>query len=541
MELGIPLHIFDRDTIKDSQIVIKRFGKNGDFKTLDETDRKLIASDTVICDSEKPLVLAGIMGGLNCGVSNSTSKIFIEVANWRAEQVRTTSTRLGLRTDSSARYEKSLDSLQCYRTLLRTLELVKKLSPNAKVIGRAEYAGTNLDDIKSLIINTSTKKITSTLGHELSSEKLTSIFKHLDFGVEESNGDFKLTIPTYRTTKDIEFEADIVEEVGRIIGYDNIVPVSPTTDIKTTRFEPAKVMHRKIQDFMTLQGRALEVMTYPMIGEKLLYKAKWNRMNEELVLVNALSSDADRMRPSLIPHALNTVALNAKQYNSFSFFEIGRAYLPDTKNFSKERNQVLIGMFDKGESPFLKLLNTVEGLLNYLEIPFDFTSETGKFKNEIIPIDWSGTHPHEYLNIRIMGKFHGAVNSVHPLLLRAFKVKGNFSVVVIDIADFETRPTKSKTKYAPISKFPTSRFDCTIVMAKDAHAADVLTVLKKVKVKELTDRKIVDVFNMDNGKKAVTITVTFEDPNKTLDNEIIKGAEQLVIKTLEEAGYPLKA
>ena len=198
-------------------------------------------------------------------------------------------------------------------------------------------------------------------------------------------------------------------------------------------------------------------------------------------------------------------------------------------------------MFDKGGSPFLKLLNTVEGLLNYLEIPFDFTSETGKFKNEIIPIDWSGTHPHEYLNIRIMGKFHGAVNSVHPLLLRAFKVKGNFSVAVIDIADFETRPTKSKTKYAPISKFPTSRFDCTVVMDKDAHAADVLTVLKKVKVKELTDRKIVDVFNMDNGKKAVTITVTFEDPNKTLDNEIIKGAEQLVIKTLEEAGYPLKA
>ena len=541
LELGIPLHIFDRDTIKDGQIVIKRFGQDGDFKTLDETDRKLIASDTVICDSEKPLVVAGIMGGLNSGVSNSTSKIFIEVANWRAEQVRTTSTRLGLRTDSSARYEKSLDSLQCYRTLLRTLELVKQLSPNAKVIGKAEYAGTNLDDIKSLIINTSTKKITSTLGHELSTEKLTSIFKHLDFGVEETNGDFKLTIPTYRTTKDIEFEADIVEEVGRIIGYDNIVPVSPTTDIKTTRFEPAKVMHRKIQDFMTLQGRALEVMTYPMIGEKLLDKARWNTMNEELVLVNALSSDADRMRPSLIPHALNTVALNAKQYNSFSFFEIGRAYLPDTKNFSKERNQVLIGMFDKGGSPFLKLLNTVEGLLNYLEIPFDFTSETGKFKNEIIPIDWNGTHPHEYLNIRIMGKFHGAVNSVHPLLLRAFKVKGNFSVAVIDIADFETRPTKSKTKYAPISKFPTSRFDCTVVMDKDAHAADVLTVLKKVKVKELTDRKIVDVFNMDNGKKAVTITVTFEDPNKTLDNEIIKGAEQLVIKTLEEAGYPLKA
>jgi phenylalanyl-tRNA synthetase beta chain len=541
MELGIPLHIFDREKIKDNQIVVKRFGQDGEFKTLDEVDRKLIASDTVICDSEKPLVLAGIMGGLNSGVTESTSKIFIEVANWRAEQVRTTSTRLGLRSDSSARYEKSLDSLQCYRTLLRTIELIQKLSPKAKVIGRAEYAGTNLAEIKNLVINTSTQKITKTLGHDVSTEKLTSIFKHLDFGVEEKNGDFKLTIPTYRTTKDIEFEADIIEEVGRVIGYDNITPVSPKTDIKTTRFQPAKILHRKVQDFMTLKGNSLEVMTYPMIGEKLLDKAKWNTMNEELVLVNALSKDADRMRPSLIPHALNTVAINAKQYSSFSFFEIGRSYLPDSKNFSVERNQILIGMFDKKETPFLKLLNTIEGLLNYLDIPFDFTSETGKFKNEIIPMDWNGTHPHEYLNIRIMGKFHGAVNSVHPLLLRAFKVKGNFSVAVIDIADFETRPTKDKTIYAPISKFPTSRFDCTVVMNENAHAADVLEVLKRVKVKELTDRKIVDVFSMDDGNKAVTITVTFEDPNKTLDNDLIKSAEQLVIKSLAEAGYPLKA
>lgn len=541
MELGIPLHIFDRETIKDNTIHIKRAGSDMTFKTLDEMDRKLIATDTVICDSEKPLVLAGIMGGLNSGVTDKTSKIFIEVANWKADQVRTTSTRLGLRSDSSARYEKSLDSLQCYRTLLRTLELVQKLSPNAKVVGKAEYDGTNLDDIKQLVINTSTSKITSILGHDVSTEKLTSIFTHLDFGVEEKSGDFKLTIPTYRTTKDIEFEADIIEEVGRVIGYDNIQPVSPQTDIKTTRFEPAKILHRKIQDFMTLQGRSLEVMTYPMIGEKLLEKAKWSTMNEDLVLVNALSKDADRMRPSLIPHALNTVAINAKQYSSFSFFEVGRSYLPDSKNFSKERNQILIGVFDKKETPFLKLLNTVEGLLNYLEIPFDFTSETGKFKNEIIPADWSGTHPHEYLNVRIMGKFHGAVNSVHPLLLRAFKVKGNFSVAVIDIADFESRPTKSKTKYAPISKFPTSRFDCTVVMDKDDQAANVLTVLKKVKVKELSDRKIVDVFSMDDNKKAVTVTVTFEDPNKTLDNELIKNAEQLVIKALADAGYPLKA
>lgn len=541
MELGVPLHIFDRDLIKDNTIDIKRLGKEESFTTLDEFERKLLPTDTVICDSEKPLVLAGIMGGLNSGVSEQTQKIFIEVANWKAEQVRTTSTRLGLRTDSSARYEKSLDSLQCYRTLLRTLELILELCPESKVIGKAEYDGDDLSAVKPLTIDTSAEKINKVLGIDVSIEKLTSIFKHLDFVVEENNGDFKLTIPTYRTTKDIEFEADIIEEVGRVIGYDNIEPVGPQTDIKTTRFEPTKVFHRKIQDFMTLQGSSLEVMTYPMIGKKLLEKASWNTTNEQLVLVNALSQDADRMRPSLVPHALNTVSVNAKHYSSFSFFEIGRAYLPDEKNFSLEKNHLLIGMFDKKQTPFLKLLNTVEALLNYLDVPYDFATDTGKFKNEVLDSNWVGNHPHEFVNIRIMGKFKGAVNTVHPLLLRNFKVKGNFSFAVIDISDVEARIQKDKTKYNPISKFPSSRFDCTVVAQKDTPAGNILDVLKKVKIKEITERKVVDVFNLENNEKAITLTVTFEDANKTLDPKFIEEAQNKVVEALGKAGYPLKS
>lgn len=541
MELGCPLHIFDRDLIEDNQIIIKQIGKDEKFTTLDEVERDLVASDTVISDSKKPLVLAGVMGGLNSGVSFATKNIFIEVANWKAELVRTTSTRLGLRTDSSSRYEKSLDSLQCYRTLLRTVDLIKQICPEVKVVGKPEYDGEDLSKIQPLKIKTSHKRITSVLGHEVSIEKLTSIFTLLDFGVEEKNGEFNLTIPTYRTTKDIEFEADIIEEVGRIIGYDNIIPVSPKTDIETTRFEPAKTLHRKIQDYMVLHGRSLEVMTYPMIGEKLLEKASWGQLNEELVLINSLSKDADRMRPSLIPHALNTVAINAKQFSSFSFFEIGRAYLPDNKNFSQERNQILIGMYDKNETPFLKLLNTVEGLMDYLNISFDFMTESGKFENNIIPKSWTGVHPHEYLNMRVMGKFNGAVTTVHPLLLRNFKVKGFFSVAVIDIADFESREIKDKTKYAPISKFPTAKFDCTVLVDKNIPAANVIEALKKVKVKELSERKIADVFSLNDKQNAVTITVTFEDATKTLDKDLIKSAEQSILQTLDAAGFPLKA
>lgn len=541
LELGMPLHIFDRDKIKDAQINVKRIGKEETFQTLDEIDRTLLATDTVICDSEKPLVLGGIMGGLNSGVTEETTQVFIEVANWTAEEVRKTSTRLGLRTDSSQRYEKSLDSLQCYKTLLRTFDLLKQISPDATVVGKAEYDGHDLSQITPKVIKTSKENICAVLGHEVSEEKLLSIFKHLEFDVNNEKGIYEITLPSFRTTKDIEYEACIIEEVGRVIGYDNIVPVSPQTDIQTTRFEPTKSLHRKVQDFMVMNGNALEIMTYPLIGKKLLEKAKWPVMNEELALVNALSKDADRMRSSLVPHALNTVAVNAKNYDSFNFFELGRSYLPDAKKFSNERHQLLVGMFNKKGSPFLELINKVERLLTSLNIPYDLTTDTGKFANPLVSKEWFGTHPHENVNIRIMGKFHGVITSAHPLVLRQFKAKGNFSFAVIDFTDFHSRELKPKAKYTPISKFPTSRFDCTVLVSKDIPAAKTLEALKKIKLKEITERKIVDVFSQDDTQNAVTVMVTIEDTTKTLTSELIKECETKVVEALGKAGYPLKA
>ncbi len=540
LELGIPLHIFDRDLIKDNTIHIKRSGVDQEFTTLDEEKRKLVPHDTVICDSEKPLVLAGIMGGLNSGVNDKTSKIFIEVANWKAAETRHTSTRLGLRTDSSSRYEKSLDSHLCYRTLLRTMEIILKLNKDAKVIGKPEYDGENLSETKELTISTSVDHINSTLGHETSKEEILRIFSGLGFSSKENKSQLAVTIPTFRTTKDISIEADLVEEIGRMIGYDNIVPTSPNMGIQPMRLSPDKLMTRKIQDFMVLNGSSTEVMTYPLIGENLLKKSGWSTLNEELVLVNALSKDANRMRPSLVPHGLQTVQVNAKNSDQFSFFEIGRSYLEDEKDFSKERTQLFIGEFSKKENTFVTLLNKVESLLTYLQISFDVTDQLGKFTNPLMSADWKGAHPYELQHIRIMGKFHGIANTVHPLLLRDFKVKGNFSFAVIDLTDFFSRPLKSKTKYSALSKFPSSQFDCTVVVPNDVYAAEVLNSLSKVKIKELKNYKVADIFQLNENEKALTLSMIFEDREKTMGSEVIKANEGSIVAALEKAGFPLK-
>lgn len=536
IELGMPNHIFDRKKIAGDTVIIRRAG-NEKFKTLDEVTRDLLPTDTVIADKDKTLVLAGLMGGEESGVSEDTTELFIEVANWEAPEVRKSSVRLGLRTDSSQRFEKTLDSNLCYRTLLRLVEMISEHCPGTKVIGKPEKYVLESKLSKELTLPVTHDLIVSRLGMEVSKDTIRDIFERLDFKVEENNGNFKVTVPTYRTTKDISCTADLIEEIGRMIGYDNITPVSPMLPVQPVRLSTQKQFHRKIQDILVLQGKALQVMTYPLTGPSLLTKAMWPTLNEELVLVNALSVDHDRMRPSMIPSAIEMAAENQKHYDSFSFFELGRSYL----GYENERSQLLIGMYSKDSSRFVEVENVVEKLLSALNISYNLTGKSDKFANAVSPKGWAGEHPHEYLNIQVMGKFTGAINTVHPLVLKNFKMKGFLTLAVIDITDLENKELKDKTKYRPISKFPSSSCDFTVVAPIDTPAGNVINSLNSLKNKEIKTKSITDIFKIDENQKAVSIRTIFEDTEKTLTAETIKELESKIIQVLEKAGFSLRS
>ena len=539
LELGMPLHIFDREKISGNEVIIKKLNSDVTFKTLDEVDRKLESGDTVICDSNGPLVLAGIMGGLNSGVGENTKNLFIEVANWKAAMVRRTSTRLGLRTDSSQRFEKTLDSKLCERSMLRTLELLLELSPKAEVVGSLEYAGVDLATIPTLKIKTSLKKINTVLGHTLSEEKLLSILHSLDFKTSKESGDIlNVTVPSYRSTKDIEQEADLIEEVGRIIGYDNIAPTSPLDGISPVKLTELQKVQRRVRDFFVLQGKSFEVMTYPLIGESLLKHVSWPQTTS-LKLVNSLSVDHNMMRPSLIPSLLDVCEKNIKNFERFRFFEIGRSYLEDSKNFSKESMQVGAVFFDKEVNPFLDMVNVATNLLSSLNLSFDLVELNSKFQNPLVPSDWIGVHPFEYQNIRVMGKFSGVLFSVHPLVLRNLKIKGHCSVFIFDLSIFENFSSKDKTKYKALNKFPISTFDWTVVAETHSLASEVLSACKKVKIKELKDVQILDIFESEN-KKFFTLRATLADEAQTMTTELLKQAESALIDASSKAGFNLK-
>lgn len=537
VELGIPNHIFDREKISGGKIIVKRAEENLKFMTLDEQVRDLIPHDTVIFDTEKPLVLAGLMGGAQAGVTPSSTKLFLEVANWEAPEVRKTSVRLGLRTDSSQRYEKTLDSNLCYRTLLRLIELISELCPGTKIIGVPTKFEKPEKLSKALTLHITHEHIVKSLGMEIQPGIVKDIFERLDFKVLDEKNNYSVTVPTYRTTKDISCKADLIEEIGRMIGYDNIEAVSPKLPVKPIRLSDTKKFHRKIQNFLVLQGKSLQIMTYPLVGKELLEKAMWPVKNDHLILVNALSVEQDRMRPSIVPSVIEMAAQNQKNFDTFSFFELGRSYL----DFEKERSQIVIGMYSREKTRFIELENVVEKLLNTLNISFNFTAKNEKFANPLMPNDWTGVHPHEYQNIQIMGKFQGVITTVHPLVLKNFKMKGYLSLAVIDVTDIENRESKDKTKYQPLAKYPTSSSDFTVVMKKDLPAAAAISAVNSLKQKEIKSKAIVDIFSMNELEKSVSIRAVFEDREKTLSPETIKDLEQKIVQVLEKAGFPLKS
>ncbi len=460
LETGIPNHIFDRTTIRGGRIVVRRAGKEMDFTTLDEQVRKIIPSDTMVCDDEHESAIAGVMGGLESSVADNTTQIMIEVANWTDAEIRRTGTRLGLRTDASQRYEKSLDSQQLEKALLRIYELVSELNPGAKAVGSIQ--ADNMPKPVEMAIETSPTRIAAVLGEDVGEVKLTSILEALGFRVEAISGadagedgrgkTHLIHVPTWRSTKDVECEADIVEEIGRIIGFDNITPVSPAHDIEALRLSPAKTMFRKAQDYLVLRGRALEVMTYPLVGMNLLKKAEWPVYNENLVLANAMTSDADRMRPSLIPSLLQATADNRKEHEAFRLFEAGRSYAQKAgEDFSADLHQIGL-VFQDRSNPIAELADSVEGLLSYIGLPGRLVPADPAKNHPLVPGGWAGSHPHEFLDVQIMGKSRGIVFSVHPQVGRAFKIKGRTAIAVLDLTDVMTIPMKGRTNFKPLDR-----------------------------------------------------------------------------------------
>lgn len=540
LEVGLPLHAYDAHKVQGN-LRVQALTKTEKFTLLDGKVVELQSGDVVISDDKQPLVLAGIMGGAHCGVSEQTTSIILEAAVWDASRVRTTATRLGLRTDASSRFEKSLDPVSSKITFYRAIELIKQLCPQAKITSAPQLWSLNSLQEFPIAINLDPKRINILLGKEIALDQMEKYLNHLDFKIEKEKNTWKLSVPSFRATKDVSILEDIVEEMGRLVGYGSIPITSPLVTVSPVALDKRKTFERQMQNFLTSHAHCFEVMTYPLIGKNHIALSKWPDANESLILVNALSEDADRMRPSLVPTLLDSIALNAKSFDVFRLFELGRSYTATSIDKIQEQLDLAItfaGVTHQGK----ELVDTVESLFRYMKLPLEvkFMNAETLPTHRLLKKDWFGLHPFECAVLHSMGQAMGFIFSVHPSLLKKYKIKQHVHFALIDAQTLFSRAFDAKSKYKPLSYLQDTYFDCCVVLSAEQLIEQPLKVVEKLKLAEVSSVKIFDVFSKDETSKFVTLRNHLTPIDQPLDASKIKNLENSIVEALNKNGFKLK-
>lgn len=545
METGQPLHAFDYDRLAENRIVVRRANEGESFTTLDMNERKLTSDMLMICDGEKPVAVGGVMGGLNSEIEQTTTKVLIESAYFDPVSIRKTSKKLGLSTEASHRFERGVDPEGVVSALNRAARLM------------AEIGGKLIDGIideypKKIPAKTITLKIKETnrlLGTDLSREEIKEFLESIEFSVKKiDTNTLKVDPPSFRV--DIERPEDLMEEVARLSGYNNIPTTFPAM--------PAKA--RKPLKLLDARSRIMHLMTgfgfFETINYSFISKLSCDRLNlpsgdyrrNMVNILNPLTEDQAVMRTSLVPGLLETVYRNiSKQQKNLKLFEIGKIYIEKGKDNLPEETEMLAGLWTGArldaswyakETPcdFFDIKGMVEGLLKGLNID---SIRFSSLADDLCVY----TKPGYTARIISDKELLGIVGELHPLVLRNFNLKQAVYLFELSIDSLikllpETRQSK------PIPKFPVVPRDITIIVNKNTESDAILECIENIQEQLVENIQLIDVFTGDPispGKKSVSIRVTYRSSKKTLEDEDVGNIHKMIADRLIKefnAGLP---
>ena len=537
LELGQPMHAFDVNTLTNKVMGIRTAKEGEIFKALDEKDYPLSTEDLVIDNDGKAVALAGVMGGLDSGITDSTTHLLLESANFDSATIRRTSVRCGLRSDSSARFEKSLDPENTVAALKRAVELILETCPEAEVVGGV------LDSYdkayEAISIETNYDFLQNRLGTEqidkaFIDEKLTA----LGFGL---NGDLRINVPSWRRTKDVSIPEDIVEEVGRMFGYDNIAPQTLEFEIKPAQINRARQLERILKAQLTNGFGFTEIMLYPWSGDKQL--SQYGLSSENMMtLKNAVSEDAKFMRTHSMPHFIDAIAENVKYFESFKTFEFGRVY--DTSQMKGLLPTEQFKLCGAIVPEFKKKDLQTEAFYDAKAVVLDLLQAAGVTNPQIRPLDGeqnNWVHPGISAGIYRGKQLLAEIYKLHPAIAEAKDIRNN--VYLFQIHFNEIEKVERKFKYKAVVKFPGVPFDVTVVADEKTLASQIEQVITKAAKKNLRDIHVFSVYQgegMEAGKKSVSFRMTFGADDHTLKPDEVENLQNSVMQSLDKAGYPLK-
>ena len=503
LETGQPLHYYDADRLGDTLVV--RAAKEGEkLTTLDGNERELSSEDIVIANNTDAVGLAGVMGGLSTEVEDDTKNIIIEAAIFDSVKIRKTSKKI-LRSEASNRFEKGLDPKRTYMAIERSCHLLEKYADAEIVGGMTTYDKANKDD---KVIDITVEKINKVLGIEIPEEEVISILKSLGFEVTSKKGLLSVTVPTRRL--DVNIVEDLVEEVGRIYGMDNIKGKLPLLNVVTGSYDHTK---REIKNKMVALGLN-ETCSYTLIPKDEVHKFTTDNF-EEIYLADPMSEDRNTLRYSLL-YSLKEIYLYNKARNNtnISIFEVGKGFYKEDGIYKEDLKLAGLMTGDyylditNSKVDFYVVKGVVEELLEYLGFSGRYSFVTGDVPSEL--------HPGQSARIILQGKEIGVIGKLHPNTL-----KDNVYVFEINLAKL-LKNFPSRMTYKDIPKFPSISKDIAFILDKEVTAGEVMATIKKAGGKLLQNITVFDVYtgeNVEANKKSIAFALNFIDPNRTLTEE----------------------
>jgi len=524
-ETGQPLHAFDADTIKGRKVLVKNLPQNTLFVTLDEKERKLDAADLVICNADsEPMALAGVFGGLHTGVSNTTTNIFLESACFAAASIRPTSFRHGLRTDAAARFEKGVDISGTVYVLQRAAALICELAGGQAASGIIDVYP---EPKPAVEVETSWKYIQKLSGKAYPADKVERILVSLGFTfLSKTEERFRVAVPFSKP--DISIPADIVEEVMRIDGLDNIdIPTQVViTPSPASRPDKEKI-REKVANYLASNGFN-EIFTNSITNSK-YYTPEV--LATTVRMINSLTEDLDIMRPSMLETGLESVSHNLNRRNdNLLFFEFGNTYA--TYGEHKYEETAHLSLYLTGQKVAESWLHKAA--------PVDFYFLKGYVQNVlqllgIKGLQWKEGEQNTW-EIVVKNKSVVTLGAVDNAKLKQFDIKQPVWFADFNWLNLISLLQKTESFYKEIPKFPSVRRDLALILDKQVKYAAVEAAVKTVKSPLLQDVNLFDVFESEklgNNKKSYAVSFTFQDAQKTLTDKEIDAVMEKLIKTFQ--------
>ncbi|GFI37287.1 phenylalanine--tRNA ligase beta subunit [Lachnospiraceae bacterium] len=530
-EYGQPMHAYDLRTIAGNEIIVRRAGEGEKFVTLDGQERQMDESVLMICDGEKSVGIAGIMGGENSMITDSVETMLFEAACFDGTNIRKSSKKVGLRTDASGKFEKGLDPNNAQAAIDRACQLVEELGAGEVVGGMVDVYGKKKEPVR---VPFDAQEINQLLGTEISKEEMIGYFEMIGLSYDEETGE--VIAPTFR--HDLFRMADLAEEVARFYGYDNIPTTLPRGEATAGKLSFKLRVEEVARDIAEFCGFS-QGMTYsfesPKVFDKLLLPED-SPLRRAVEITNPLGEDYSIMRTTSLNGMLTSLATNYNRRNkNVRLYELGNIYLPETlplAELPEERMQFTLGMY--GDGDFFSMKGVVE----------EFFEKAGLHKKETYDPESGKTylHPGRQANILYDGVVVGYLGEVHPDVADTYGIGTKAYVAVIDMPEVVERATFDR-KYTGIARFPAVTRDISMVMPKEILAGQVEEVIEKKGGAYLESYGLFDLYEgkqIQEGYKSMAYSITFRAKDKTLEDAEVTKAMDKILGALESLGIELR-